>query len=121
MCVIISIQDGGISLSNSVEMMSSLQDLFFIDIISFWTPSIVRGAEHLNCGMPLICGLNSSKLANSSLDFFLYFSLKNSAKSLAISSSHLFSGNGFDGFVVLYYWLQRIAVLSHLYSPLSSW
>ena len=48
------IQDGSISLSSSVEMMLSLQDLFFIDIISFWTSSIVRGVKHLSVGMSLI-------------------------------------------------------------------
>ena len=63
-CVIISIWDGSISLSNSVELMSSLQDLFFIDIISFWTSSIVWGAKYLGCGMSLICGCNSSIMVN---------------------------------------------------------
>ena len=71
MCVIISVQDGSISLSNSVGMMSSLQDLFFIDII-FLTSSIMRGAKHLNYGMSLICGLNSSILVNLSQIFCIF-------------------------------------------------
>ena len=68
---VVSIQDGSIALSSSVGMMSSSQDLFFIDIFSFWTSSIVRGEKHFNGGMTLL---------NQSL-IFCTSSMKKSAKS----------------------------------------
>ena len=51
MCVIVSMQDGSISLSRLVGMALSSQDLFFIDMISFWTSSISKGENCFNCGM----------------------------------------------------------------------
>ena len=45
MCVIVPMQDGSNSLSKLVGMVSSLEDLFFIDMISFWTSLISRGVN----------------------------------------------------------------------------
>ena len=49
MCVIVSLQDGSISLSRLVGMASSSQYLFFIDMISFWTLYILRGENCFKC------------------------------------------------------------------------
>ena len=100
MCIIISIQDGSICLSNSVEMMSNLQDVFFIDIISFLTSSIVRDATHLNCGMSLICGLNSSILGHSSL-IFLYFFQWEIKQIVGYFFIWFISSSGFDGLLLV--------------------
>ena len=99
MCVIISIKDGSISLSSSVEMMSSSQDLFFIDIISFWTSSIMRGEKHFNCGMSLICGLNFSIMVNWSL-IFCIFQWKNLWNHWQFFT-YLFSNSGFKGLLLV--------------------
>ena len=53
MCVIVPMQYSSNSLSKLVGMASSLLDLLFIDMISFWTSLISRGVNWLSCGMLL--------------------------------------------------------------------
>ena len=74
-------------------MASSLQDLLFIDMISFWT-SISRGVNWLSCGMLLTWGLNSLALLSSFL-IVCIFPMKKSTNSSAISPCDLLSGRGF--------------------------
>ena len=73
---------------------SSLQDLFFIDMISFWTSLISRGVNWFSCGMLLTSGFNTLTLLSSSI-IVCIFPMKKSAKSLAISPCDLLSGRGF--------------------------
>ena len=99
-CVIVPIQDGSNSLSKLVGMASSSQDLLFIDMISFWTSSILRGINWFSCGMLLTWGLNTLALLSSSL-IVCIFQMKKSAKSLAISPCDLLSVRGLICFLLV--------------------
>ena len=120
MCVIVSMQDGSISSSRLVGMASSSQDLFFIDMISFWTSSILRG----EIAFIVVCYWLAVWILQCywvHVLLFVFFQWRNP------QNPWLFLHVTFDlvvGLFVCYWWccwLQRIAAWSPFHSPIFSW